>query len=112
MTYKCKNSFISNYGGKHYVVGSEIGDREYNNLALHEKLNFTQVLIAGYANESSGIASGEVNSGMHGLSEDSQSLYDYENDSPPSQDSYSPPDNSDFSFGGGDTGGAGASDDY
>lgn len=107
MTYRCHNSFISNYGGKHYVVGSEIGEREYSNLNDEEQKNFTQILTAGYA---PGIVTDEANSGMHGLSEDSQSLI--ENDSPPSQDSYSPPEDNSFDFGGGDTGGAGASDDY
>lgn len=40
MKYKCINSFISNYSGKHYCYGSEIYQNEYDKLTQVEQQNF------------------------------------------------------------------------
>src|SRR4051812_13471932 len=98
--YTCNSSFISQFHGKHYVYGSEIYETEYEKLTKDEQRNFSKV---------PGIPPDEAlkDIDIRGRDVVEDLMENFDNSDLDIQEDHEFGD-----FGGGDGGGAGASDDF
>lgn len=101
MSYKCTNQFVSSKG-RRYTYGEKISSFEFNSLLFNEQKQFTRYVD----DESSSLSSNNDNFSFIPTLFSNSNIYD----SSPSFDSSS--DSSFDGFGGGDSGGAGASGDW
>jgi hypothetical protein len=107
MTYKCIRSFKSAGKGSFFYYGEKIAELTYKALSQLEKWNFEEIV----PQKEKIIEDSDLTNSDSPFT-DFETLHILDNETPQSNFDIDTPDTSNLDFGGGDTGGGGATGDY